>query len=177
MTKPTLWKLRAAVACLFVVPLTAFAHGTPPPIPVIGEAECIALANETEFPEYPTQLTMTAWVTNGVANGVALPPHCRVQGIAQARTGVRGIPYGIKFEVRLPAQWNGRFMFQGSGGTQGSLANATGNAGTASPTLAKGFVVATENGGHDNATLSPMGNIIANNMFYDDPQAVRDWAY
>jgi hypothetical protein len=176
MQHVTHWRRRALAACLSVVPFSVLAHGDQP-IPVIGEAECIALANLTKFPEYPTRITLTQWVTNGVANGVALPPHCRVQGIAQERTGVRGIPYGIKFEVRLPAQWNGRFMFQGAGGTQGTLGAATGGAGTASPTLAKGFVVASENGGHDNATLSPMGNIIAGNMFYDDPQAVKDWAY
>jgi len=157
----------------------------------VGAQECTALASAQHFPE-PTQITLTQFLAAGAAtaNGVPLPAHCRVQGTAQARTGLAGdlpaVPYGIKFEVRLPADWNGRFMFQGAGGTQGGLSNATGSAGTASPTLAKGFAVASENGGHDNSTLSkqvvtlPDGTpytIISGNTFYTDRQAIVDWAY
>jgi hypothetical protein len=165
------WRLHALAACL-LVPLPGFA---------LGPAECTALANLQEFPQDPTQITLTQFVAAGAetANGVPLPAHCRVQGIAEARSGVRGIPYGTRFEVRLPVEWNGRFMFQGGGGTQGSLPRATGNAGTASPTLARGFAVAAENGGHENSQLAPDPNdiIITGNMFYDDPQAVLDWSY
>jgi feruloyl esterase len=157
----------------------------------VGAQECTALANAQHFPE-PTQITLTQFLAAGAAsaNGVPLPAHCRVTGTAQARTGVAGdlpaVPYGIKFEVRLPVDWNGRFMFQGAGGTQGGLSAATGGAGTASPTLAKGFAVASENGGHDNSTLSkqvvtlPDGTpytIISGNTFYTDHQAIVDWAY
>lgn len=167
----SLWKLHAAAACL-LVPLQGWA---------LGPAECMALANLQKFPEYPTRITLAQFLEAGAetANGVPLPAHCRVQGIAEARTGVRAIPYGTRFEVRLPVEWNGRFMFQGGGGTQGGLPRATGSAGTASPALAKGFAVAAENGGHDNSELAPDpdGVIITGNMFYDDPQAVLDWSY
>jgi hypothetical protein len=64
----------------------------------LDPAGCVALANVQKFPEYPTQITLTQFL----------------------EAGVRGIPYGTRFEVRLPVEWNGRFMFQG-GGTQGSL--------------------------------------------------------
>jgi feruloyl esterase len=140
-----------------------------------GAAECTALAGLQKFPVEPTRITLTQFNEASAT----LPAHCRVQGIMEERTGVRGIPYGTRFEVRLPVDWNGRFMFQGGGGTQGNLSSATGNAGTLSPTLARGFAVATENGGHQNSDLAPDPNgvIIINNMFYDDPQAVRDWAY
>ena len=140
-----------------------------------GPAQCTALANLPEFPVTPTRITLTQF-NDATAT---LPAHCRVQGIMEERSGVRGIPYGTRFEVRLPVDWNGRFMFQGGGGTQGSLPSATGNAGTLSPTLARGFAVASENGGHENSQLTPDPNgvIIINNMFYDDPQAVRDWSY
>jgi feruloyl esterase len=162
-----------AAACAFAFPLLAQAAP--------GAAECTALADLQKFPIYPTRITLTQFNEAGAtsANGVPLPAHCRVQGIMEERTGVRGIPYGTKFELRLPVDWNGRFMFQGAGGTQGSLGNATGNAGTLSPTLARGFAVASENGGHDNSQLAPdpNGRIITGNMFYDDPQAVRDWSY
>src|SRR5688572_10025121 len=138
-----------------------------------GPAECTALAGLQEFPVDPTRITLTQFT----AATATLPAHCRVEGIMEERIGVRGIPYGTRFQVRLPVDWNGRFMFQGGGGTQGNLSQATGNAGTLSPTLAKGFAVATENGGHDNGELDPSGPIIAGNMFYDDPQAVEDWSY
>jgi feruloyl esterase len=166
-------KLGLAAACALALP--ALAQGVP------GPAECTALAGLQDFPVEPTRITLTQFLNAGEASagGVPLPAHCRVQGIMEERSGVRAIPYGTRFEVRLPAEWNGRFMFQGGGGTQGNLASATGSAGTLSPTLARGFAVATENGGHQNSDLAPDPNgvIILNNMFYDDPQAVRDWAY
>jgi feruloyl esterase len=85
-------------------------------------------------------------------NGVALPDHCQVQGIINERVGVDGYPYGDSFEVRLPAlaAWNGRFMFQGGGGTEGAVPPAVGIAGTLSPTLAHGWAVASQDGGHQN---------------------------
>jgi len=44
-----------------------------------------------------------------------LPAHCRVDGVIDERTGRNGKPYGIGFSVALPANWNGRFFFQGGG--------------------------------------------------------------
>src|SRR5882762_1119944 len=66
----------------------------------VGAQECTALASAQHFPE-PTQITLTQFLAAGAAtaNGVPLPAHCRVQGTAQARTGVAGdlpaVPYGI----------------------------------------------------------------------------------
>ena len=62
-------------------------------------------------------------------NSVWLPGHCQVQGIINERIGTDGFQYGDMFEVRLPtpADWNGRFMFQGGGGTEGSVPPATGS--------------------------------------------------
>ena len=159
-------KLGLAAACLLAI-VSCGVSAAP------GPAECTALAGLQEFPVDPTRITLTQFT----AATATLPAHCRVEGIMEERIGVRGIPYGTRFQVRLPVDWNGRFMFQGGGGTQGNLSQATGNAGTLSPTLAKGFAVATENGGHDNSELDPSGPIIAGNMFYDDPQAVEDWSY
>jgi feruloyl esterase len=44
---------------------------------------------------------------------VALPAHCEVQGILHERKGIDGQDYAIRFRVRLPAAWNGRFLMQG----------------------------------------------------------------
>src|SRR5438067_437648 len=44
---------------------------------------------------------------------VALPEHCRVEGVINRRKGAGGVEYGIGFALNLPSNWNGRFMFQG----------------------------------------------------------------
>jgi len=88
-------------------------------------AACVSLASLTNFPVTPTQITSAQFNPSGTvsANGVPLPGHCQVDGIINQRTGSDGYPYGDAFEVRLPipADWNGRFMFQGGGGTEGSI--------------------------------------------------------
>src|SRR5665213_712881 len=81
----------------------------------------LAALDASKFPVQPTQITMTKFNLAGTtsANGVPLPAHCQVQGIVNSRTGTDGNHYGDRFEVRLPipGEWNGRFMFQGGGGT------------------------------------------------------------
>ena len=37
-----------------------------------------------------------------------LPPHCRVAGSFERRTGVDGKEYAIAFAINMPANWNGR---------------------------------------------------------------------
>src|SRR5580700_6580326 len=135
------------------------------------EAACLALATLTKFPLAPTQITLAKFNRNGTtsaANGVPLPDHCQLQGIINKRVGTDGLPYGDRFEVRLPApaQWNGRFMFQGGGGSEGAVPPATGNAGTLSPTLAHGWAVASQDGGHESTRLPHP------NAFYLERQAV-----
>jgi hypothetical protein len=149
-------------------PQCSFAAAPPDPA-----AACAKLATLTAFPVAPTQITLAKFIPAGTASAdnVALPDHCQVQGIINQRIGVDGFPYGDRFEVRLPAQWNGRFMFQGGGGTEGAVPPATGSAGTPSPTLARGWVVASQDGGHENKDL-PVPN-----QFFLDPQAVADHAY
>jgi pimeloyl-ACP methyl ester carboxylesterase len=82
----------------------------------------------------------------------AVPAHCRVDGVIDARTGRDGKPYGIGFAVALPAQWNGRFLFQGGGGLNGSVQPplGAGYAGEQSA-LSRGFAVASTDSGHKGA--------------------------
>jgi pimeloyl-ACP methyl ester carboxylesterase len=138
-------------------------------------AACAKLATSANFPVTPTEITLASYNAAGAvqANGMALPAHCLVQGVIRKRIGSDGFPYGAGFEVRLPApaDWNGRFMLQGGGGTEGAVPPATGVAGTLSPTLAHGWAVASQNGGHDDKTLpNPM-------QFFLDSKAVDDYAY
>jgi hypothetical protein len=122
-----------------------------------------------KFPVTPIQITLAKFNT---ASG-ALPDHCQVQGIINSRTGTDGFHYGDRFEVRLPTptNWNGRFLFQGGGGSEGSVPAATGTAGALSPALAHGYAVASQDGGHENSDLPNA------NEFYLEAQATIDQAY
>src|SRR5262249_18291958 len=111
-------------------------------------------------------------------NTPALPEHCEVQGRMNDRTGVNSQHYAIRFHLRLPTDWNGKFFFEGGGGSNGNLGNALGNLqgqqrGNA---LAMGFAVVSTDSGHDNA----VNNDPARNgtvTFGFDPQARRDFGY
>ena len=78
-----------------------------------------------------------------------LPSRCRVDGMLDQRTGSGGKPFGIGFALALPDNWNGRFVFQGGGGLNGTVQNPLGAqaAGDASA-LARGFAVVSTDTGH-----------------------------
>jgi len=100
-----------------------------------------------------------------------LPTHCLVQGTINPRVGVGGREFGIGFEVRLPLEWSGRFMFQGGGGLDGVLGAAIGNVpnSTGAPALARGFAVVSTDAGHRGSMVDA--------SFGLDQQARVDFAY
>lgn len=108
-----------------------------------------------------------------VAASGALPAHCQVNGSLNARTGIDGKPYAIGFELRMPpaAAWNGKFFFQGGGGTNGVIVPATGNLlnATSGTALGLGYAVASTDGGHATGA--------ADATFGMDPQARSDYGY
>jgi feruloyl esterase len=76
-----------------------------------------------------------------------------VLGKTNERVGVDGQRYAIGFHLRLPTQWNGRFLFQGGGGTDGDVGDAIGVVTAGVPTaLDRGFAVISTDAGHDNRT-------------------------
>lgn len=80
-----------------------------------------------------------------------VPTHCHVQGKINERTGIDGKPYAIGFDLRMPATWNGRFFFQGGGGTDGTLRDAVGQltgGGNTSNALLQGYAVVFTDTGH-----------------------------
>ena len=99
------------------------------------------------------------------------PAHCRVQGSINDRTGADGKPYAIGYEVRLPESWNGKFFFQGGGGTNGFLVPAVGDLlnSTESNALSQGYAVASTDGGHNGGQSDV--------SFGLDPQARSDYGY
>jgi feruloyl esterase len=52
---------------------------------------------------------------------VAVPSYCRAEGVIDQRVGVEDKPYAIGFAIALPDRWNGRFLFQGGGGLNGTV--------------------------------------------------------
>lgn len=155
--------------------------GTPPGA---GMA-CGSLASLTNFPVPNTMITSAT----DVAATATLPERCVVNGIVNAHTSpVDGCNYGDSFQVEMPLPsgssfgattypgWNGRLMFQGGGGSEGSVPAATGSAGTLSPAIAHGYAVASQDGGHENSQLAVCGTK-SNNGFYLDPEAVIDNSY
>jgi Tannase and feruloyl esterase len=130
-----------------------------------GEAACTALA--TSFTEqFATVVALTTTYEPGSATQ---PAHCVVRGSAARRTGVDGKPYETRFELRLPTTWSGRFLYQGGGGNDGTVAPAVGrNTGSFPDTgLQRGFSVVTTDAGHQGATAE----------FGVDPVARVDHAY
>jgi feruloyl esterase len=108
----------------------------------------------------------------------ALPEHCEVVGRLNERIGFNSQHFAINFRLRLPAAWNGRFFFQGGGGTNGNIGNALGNLQGSLPTnaLALGYAVVSQDSGHD--------NVVNNNpalngaqAFGFDPEARLDFGY
>jgi len=102
--------------------------------------------------------------------GVAVPAYCRVDGVIDERTGADARPYGIGFALGLPDEWNGRFLFQGGGGLNGSVATPLGmNAAGDVPALARGFAVVDTDTGHKGQVFD--------GAFFADQQASLDFYY
>lgn len=98
-------------------------------------------------------------------------PHCLVTGTIGAHTGApRGAQdtqYGNHFRLRIPAEWNGGFVFQGGGGNNGSVGDALGTMKDGASALAQGYAVAAQDSGHVGRSAE----------FALDRQAYLDFAY
>ncbi len=156
-----------------------------PTVPV----ECAQLASK--FTAGGTRITAAESVpagltVSGMAQPYPMPAHCKVSGRMAERTGVDGKPYAIGFEMRLPANWSGRFLFQANGGNDGVVQPAFGNVVTSGATtnaLMQGFAVLSSDAGHamlppqtPGADGTPVG-LVGGNLFGLDPQARLDYGY
>ena len=106
------------------------------------------------------------------AGDARLPEHCLYRAVISPRTTPAGQRLGVGFELRLPTNWNGRFVFEGGGGLDGVLNPALGAmSGRIQPSaLAQGFAVVTTDGGH-------RGTSMMDARFATDQQARIDYAY
>jgi hypothetical protein len=148
----------------------------------------MACANLKSLTNFPVPNTMILSATDTPATAT-LPERCIVNGIVNAHVSpVDACNYADMFQVQMPVPggssfggmtypgWNGRLMFQGGGGTEGSVPTATGSAGTLSPAIAHGYAVVTQDGGHENSQLALCGTK-NNNEFHLDPMGNIDQAY
>ena len=114
-------------------------------------ASCAALATiASETSLFPANVKVTA-AALVAANGTT-PEHCNLLGTINDRQGAQSSPgvaqkYAIKWQVRLPTTWNGRFSMQGGGGLDGSIPETTSR-------LPQGYATAADDSGHDNSTNS-----------------------
>ncbi|HET7102991.1 MAG TPA: tannase/feruloyl esterase family alpha/beta hydrolase [Terracidiphilus sp.] len=98
-----------------------------------------------------------------------LPRYCKVEGSIHERIGADKQHYATRFEVRLPDNWNGKFLFQGGGGLDGVVRPAIGFTGFGTPTaLTRGYAVASTDAGHEG---------MANSIFGKEQKARLDYAY
>src|SRR5690349_6161331 len=133
--------------------------------PAAGAADACAKLARFTYPGHRVEIRQAQDVAAG-----SLPAHCRVDGVIDARTGRDGKPYGIGFAIALPAQWNGRFLFQGGGGLNGSVQPPLGAAYAGDRSaLARGFAVASTDSGHQGAVFD--------GSFFADQQAALNFLY
>jgi hypothetical protein len=153
-----------------VLLLAACGGSDDPPAPT-AKTQCDALAGATLLPATELTSVYNADAAVTVA-GAELPAHCVVEGRTNPRIGVDGKSYAIGFRLRLPDDWNGRFLFVGGGGNDGVLGDAVGQPvgplDAMVPPVVQGYAVVSTDGGHTGTSASDFGT---------DPLARIDHAY
>lgn len=166
------------IASLSLAGLTACSSGmlTHPPSPA-GRPGVAALAPDCSalqrvvLPNTTITSSVRVEANQLLSGGFQMPAHCAVTGEMYPRVGVNGVRYGMGFELRLPLSWNGRFVFQGGGGVDGTMRTAVGELRPGvTPALSQGAAVVTSNMGHTGVNTGDA-------TFGLDPQARIDWGY
>ncbi|MDT8399624.1 MAG: tannase/feruloyl esterase family alpha/beta hydrolase [Pseudomonadales bacterium] len=146
--------LSVSLLSLLAVSLSVLLSALATPVLAQSPAACSALLGHTQD---GVDLNITAAVhatdrqtpATPFAAGLTLPPHCHVEGEIDRRTGADGKSYALRFAINLPDNWNGRFLFQGGGGLNGSLNEPLGTQATGGrPALSRGFAVVSTDSGH-----------------------------
>jgi len=166
--------LAALTCCLALVPIPAFAQTT-------RDANACSTLTSLKIPGLDLAITKAEWFAAGSppprggpgapATPIKLPAYCRLDGVIDRRTGADGKSYAIGFALALPGEWNGRFLFQGGGGLNGSVQAPLGMVATGgTPALARGFAVVSTDTGHTGQNGFDAG-------FMAEQQATLDFAY
>jgi hypothetical protein len=159
------------LAVIVYVAAAGEVYGQTTPAATCGEL------TKLQVPGVALAISKAEWITAGAGAGqpgaraAPLPAYCRIDGMIDRRTGAGGRTYGIGFALALPDAWNGRFLFQGGGGLNGSVGNPLGaQAAGDTPALARGFAVVSTDTGHQ-------GQGAFDASFMQDQQAALDFAF
>ena len=191
-TRTALCRTRTALACsvLALLPLGGAARAAEPAAPAgstldaaEAPARCAALREARHAAAGLPALVVNdaQWRPEGTPHAVPgfggppqtrkLPAHCEVLASSAERTGADGQRYAIHLRLRLPLAWNGRFLYQGGGGSNGVVGDALSGSG-----LDQGYAVLAQDSGHDNARNNdPQRN--QELVFGFDPQARADYGH
>jgi feruloyl esterase len=165
-------KTRLILSCVVLAgfALATSAHAADAP----GRQACEALrtVSTTNFNVETAEWVAASRMPAGAPGaGVDVPDHCLFRVVLGARpSGIEDLRYGTGVEIRLPAAWNGRMLFQGGGGLDGVLNPALGAVAGHPAALARGFAVVSSDGGH-------RGRSAVDGRFGIDQQARLDFAY
>jgi hypothetical protein len=168
-----------AFLCFFLVAGASYAWATDPAGTKCGDLLNLQIDNAaiSEAIDVPAGKPVSVGGVYAPAVQVtSLPAHCLVHGEVNHHKGADGKDYGDKFELRMPAVWQGRFLYVGGGGLDGILNPAIGLQGpVAKPdsksALRLGYAVVSTDGGHQDAGKGPDGS------FGSDPEARADYNY
>ena len=117
------------------------------------QSSTIVIEKAESVPEMPTGSVLVRPPDPETVR-VAIPSNCRAEGVIDRRIGADGKNYAIGFAIALPDRWNGRFLFQGGGGLNGSIRPPLGALATGDiPALARGFAVVSTDSGHQAAVF------------------------
>lgn len=156
------------------MPAAAAPPGGPSPLPQLSTAQpgtLKACESLVDFAFPSTKITQVSRVAAGTVSngGQPIGEHCLVRGSMNERVSTfDGQTYAIGFEMRLPSAWAGRFLYQGNGGLDGSVAPALGATRGGESGLQMGFAVISSDAGH-NGSQNP--------LFGREPQARLDYGY
>lgn len=148
-----------------------------PTIPQLAAATGATMGSCTNLAQFAFANTTIASATSVAVGtltvgGNPVGAHCLVTGkMYQRVSSIDAQTYAIGFEMRLPTTWNGRFFYQGNGGTDGAVSTARGavsGGGQLTNALYQGFAVISSDAGHSSAQ---------NPLFGIDPQARLDYGY
>jgi feruloyl esterase len=164
----------AIIACAVAGSASAAGSLAAPPSAKLDASGCAALTStRLAWPDPSTKVLTADWRPAGAD----LPAHCELKGVVQERIGVDGEVFRIGFHLRLPADWRGRFLFQGGSGSNGALGDAAGRVASGGRSvLEDGYAVVSQDSGHDNATNArpDKGGLVA---FGFDPKARANYGH
>lgn len=141
-----------------------------PEVPAAQPGELLDCTGLAGFGYAQTMIDSATLVPSGTLTngGEPIGEHCLVKGRMNERVSeVDGQPYAIGFEMRLPTQWSGRYLYQGNGGLDGVVATAIGGVGGGESGLQMGMAVISSDAGHKGRGPE----------FGLDPQARLDYGY